>query len=197
MEGELVSNPLERNLGFYDFGKYTMAPGDAEFAFDKIGDLWNEEIQAESNSDDEAEVESLEGSDSEQEEMKTDHTDPKPDNQKKARQRLKRKQTEDETKTAAKRAETDDDDEITTASFLKELWKDTQESADKMFIIQRPNEKNKHAPAIWHLVQVDPEETNNRRAKTVGEYHVKYYVRNVMDSEKRLVRNCRYWPLIR
>jgi hypothetical protein len=66
-----------------------------------------------------------------------------------------------------------------------------------MFIIQRPNEKNKHAPASWHLVQVDTEETNNRQAKRVGEYHVKYYVRNAMDSRKRLVRNCRYWPFIR
>jgi hypothetical protein len=44
---------------------------------------------------------------------------------------------------------------------------------------------------------VDSDETNNRQAKRVGEYHVKYYVRNAIDSRKRLVRNCRYWPLIR
>jgi hypothetical protein len=102
----------------------------------------------------------------------------------------------DEMKTAAKRAKLSDDAEITPASFLKELWKDTQASADKLFIIQRPHETNKHAPASWHLVQVDPEETNNRQAKNIGEYHIKYYVQNVIDSKKRLVRNCRYWPLI-
>jgi hypothetical protein len=54
-----------------------MTPGDAGFAIDKIGDLWNEEIQADLNSDDEAELESFEGSNMEQdepEEMKTDGT---------------------------------------------------------------------------------------------------------------------------
>jgi hypothetical protein len=56
-----------------------MAPGD--IAFQNIGDLWKEEIQEDLNLDDEAEVESLEGSDSKEdkpEEMKTDDTDPKP-----------------------------------------------------------------------------------------------------------------------
>ena len=64
MEGELVSNPLERNLRFYDFGKYTTGPGDANFAFEKIADLWQEEITAGLNSDDGGETESLEGNDS-------------------------------------------------------------------------------------------------------------------------------------
>jgi hypothetical protein len=41
------------------------APGNAEFAFEKINDLWDEEIQADLNSDDEAEAQSIEGSDSE------------------------------------------------------------------------------------------------------------------------------------
>jgi hypothetical protein len=91
MEGELASNPLERNLGFYNFGKHTMAPGDASFAFNKIGDLWNKEIQADLNLDNkEAELKSLKGSDMEQEkpeEMKTDGTDPKPACQEKKRVR--------------------------------------------------------------------------------------------------------------
>ena len=29
------------------------------------------------------------------------------------------------------------------------------------------------------------------------EYHVKYYVRNIADAKKKLVRNCKHWPLIR
>ena len=53
IEGALISNPLERNLGSYDFGKYTTAPGDANFALEKIADLWNEEIAADLDSDDE------------------------------------------------------------------------------------------------------------------------------------------------
>jgi hypothetical protein len=191
MEGELVSNPLERNLGFYNFAKHAMAPGDAGFTFDKIGDLWNEEIQADLNSDNEAELKSLEGSNMEQdtpEEMKTDSKVPKPGCQQKKRSR---QDQIEETKMAAKRAKP------TTALFLKASWKDTQESADKMFLMQQPNKKNKHGPASWHLVQVDPDETNNRQGRSVGECHVKHYVRNVNDSKKRLVRNRKHWPLIR
>jgi hypothetical protein len=52
MEGERASNPLEQNLGFYDFGKQTAAPDNAEHAFIKINNMWNEETQANLNSDD-------------------------------------------------------------------------------------------------------------------------------------------------
>ena len=34
-QGALVSNPFERNLGFYNLRKYTTAPGDANFAFEE------------------------------------------------------------------------------------------------------------------------------------------------------------------
>jgi hypothetical protein len=52
--------------------------------------------------------------------------------------------------------------------------------------------------SLSHLVrQVDPDETNNRQARSVGEHHVKCYVRNVNDSKKRLVGDCKHWPLIR
>jgi hypothetical protein len=85
---------------------------------------------------------------------------------------LKREQT-DQTKAAAKQAKPSDDAEATPALFLKEPWKDTQESAEKMFMTERPNETKKHGPASWHLVQVDPDETNNRQAKRVGEHHIK------------------------
>jgi hypothetical protein len=46
MEGELANNPLEKNLGFFDFGKYTIAPEDAAFAFVKVSNMWNKPIQA-------------------------------------------------------------------------------------------------------------------------------------------------------
>jgi hypothetical protein len=90
---------------------------------------------------------------------------------------------EEETKTAVKRAKPKDDDETTPAALLKELWKDKQDSLDKMHITQRRNEKNKRTPGNWHLVQVDVEKTNSRQAKSMGEYHVKYYVRNAIDSK--------------
>jgi hypothetical protein len=30
----------------------------------------------------------------------------------------------------------------------------------------------------------------------LGDYHVRFYVRNAADAKKRLVCNCRYWPLV-
>jgi hypothetical protein len=104
---------------------------------------------------------------------------------------LRQDQT-DETKMAAKGAKPNDDTETTVVSFLKASWKDTQDSADKILLMQQPNETNKHGPASWHLVQVGPDETNNRQARSIGECHVKHYVRNMNNSKKRLVRNCKH-----
>jgi hypothetical protein len=62
-------------------------------------------------------------------------------------------------------------------------------------IIKRQEKPNLRAQ--WHLVQVDLDETNERQARRMGVYHVRYYVRHFADSRKRLVRNCKFWPLIR
>ena len=57
MQGALVSNHLERNLRFYDFGKYTTAPARRRCKLRFwIADLWNEEIIADLNSDADGEV---------------------------------------------------------------------------------------------------------------------------------------------
>jgi hypothetical protein len=64
-----------------------------------------------------------------------------------------------------------------------------------MFIIKIPAKS--HRPAEWHVVQVDLDKTNSREARKTGEYHLRYYVRHYADAKKRLVRNCRHWPLIR
>ena len=196
MEGALVSNPLERNLGFYDFGRYTKAPGDADFAFEKINDLWNEEIQADLNSDDEAEEESTDGNDSELEQTETPAEESKKQTSQ-TRKELKRKQSTTDIQTTAKRMKTEDNRTKDTDTFLKEVWNDTQNSADKLYIIKRHDENKQNSAADWHLVQVDLDETNSRQARKLGEYHVKYYVRQFDDAKKKLVRNCRYWPLIR
>jgi hypothetical protein len=145
-----------------------------------LKNLWNEKIQADLNSDGKAEGGSLVGSNSKPdkpEELKTDDTDPKPATQE--RKRLRQDQTEDETKTAVKQARPNDDAETTPALHLKDWWKDMQDSADKMCLTQRPNKTSKHGSASWHLVQVDPDETNNKQAKRVGEHHVKHHVQNV------------------
>ena len=50
LESPLVENPLEQNLGFEFFGKYIQAPENSDFAFDRVEDLWNVELE---DSDDE------------------------------------------------------------------------------------------------------------------------------------------------
>jgi hypothetical protein len=48
----LKDNPLEHNLGFFDFGKYHKAADDANFAFEKVGDLLAYDIDSDEESDD-------------------------------------------------------------------------------------------------------------------------------------------------
>ena len=202
MGGDMVSNPLERNLGFYDFGRYTTAPGDADYAFEKLNDLWDEEIQSDGESENESET------DSDTELLDTtntnEHTGPthntrntNPDGTNRNhidRKRLKRKQNEDpDTQTPDKRTKRLETPR--TSDWLKAFWKEINESVDKLMIIKRQDERNKRA--TWYVIQVDLDETNERRARKTGEYHVRYYIRHFTDAKKRLSRNCRYWPLIR
>ena len=39
MKEPLVHNPLEKNLGFFDFGKFTCANRESDHTFDKIAAL--------------------------------------------------------------------------------------------------------------------------------------------------------------
>jgi hypothetical protein len=48
---ELKDNPLEHNLGFFDFGEYHKAADDANFAFEKVGDLLAYDIDSDEESD--------------------------------------------------------------------------------------------------------------------------------------------------
>jgi len=52
MKEPLVHNPLEKNLGFFDFGKFTRANPESDHAFDKIAALWNDEVENSDSSDD-------------------------------------------------------------------------------------------------------------------------------------------------
>ena len=110
------------------------------------------------------------------------------------RKRKKRKQnSEQETQTPEKRAQGIDSGH--TSVWLKRFWKDINESVDKLIIIKRQDKPTMRP--VWYLVQVDLDETNERRAQKTGEHHVRCCTRHFTDARKRLVRNCRFWPLIR
>ena len=83
---------------------------------------------------------------------------------------------------------------LPVATMRKNLARDAFASKDKLFIIKR--QRPSHSLAAWHLVQVDEEETDWKRAKAEGVYHVLYYVRSYADSKKKKVKECAYWPEI-
>jgi hypothetical protein len=99
--------------------------------------------------------------------------------------------------TKAKRMKTEDNTEKAPEQFLREAWNHLQASTDKLFLIKRHDKSKWHKAAEWHLVQIDPDETNKRQARKLGEHHVRCYVRQFDDAKKKLVRNCQHWPLIR
>ena len=47
------------------------------------------------------------------------------------------------------------------------------------------------------MVQVDLDETDERRAQNTGRYHMRFHLRYFVDSKKRLVTYYKHWPLIR
>jgi hypothetical protein len=48
----LSFNPLEHNLGFFDFGRYHKVPDTAKYAFDKVDDLLGYDLDSDDKEDD-------------------------------------------------------------------------------------------------------------------------------------------------
>jgi hypothetical protein len=48
----LMDNPLEHNLGFFDFGRYHKASDTAKYAFHKVGDLLGYDLESDDEEDD-------------------------------------------------------------------------------------------------------------------------------------------------
>jgi hypothetical protein len=81
-----------------------------------------------------------------------------------------------------------------TTKWLKRFWNEIHEPVDKLFLLQQRDRRNRQAE--WNLIQVDLDETNEQKVQRIGEDHVRCSVRHFGDAKKRLVRNCRFWPLI-
>jgi hypothetical protein len=52
MKEPLVHNPLEKNLGFVEFGRFAKANPQSDHAYEKIVTMWNEEVENSSSDDD-------------------------------------------------------------------------------------------------------------------------------------------------
>jgi hypothetical protein len=47
----LSDNPLEHNLGFFNFGRYHKAPDTAKYAFNKVGNLLGYDLELDDEED--------------------------------------------------------------------------------------------------------------------------------------------------
>jgi len=195
MKEPLVHNPLEKNLGFFDFGRFTRANPDCDHAFEKIAALWNDEVE---NSDSSEEEDDEEGNSIPDYLEPGDVSTKTPDNLEPgiASERTdpaeKEKRPEKPTKKRGKQFPTRRPQ--STRQRLDELWSEIGKSKDKLCLIRMADEKGKYE---YHVVQIDLEETKESRAKRDGTYHARFWIRNFKDSETKKVRHCRFYPLVR
>lgn len=92
--------------------------------------------------------------------------------------------------------EPDEADELHTQTMNRsdseQLYKRTQQSKDKLFIIQlRIEPQRLHN---WYIVKVDWENTDALKAQQEGIYHCIWLIPRPADAEKRPRSQCRYWP---
>jgi hypothetical protein len=184
MDQDLVNNPLEQNLGFFDFGRYHKAADEADYAFVRVNEMWNEPLDPDTSDDEDEDTNPAEPEDT--------NTNPAEPNEPTttvppARPRRNQARNARQTVTIV--------EPKTRSQELKALWNTTNTSKDKLFFIRR-HETGKDL-AEWHLIQVDADEMNTAKAKRHGEYHVRYYIRNQADSQKKKTRECKFWPLLR
>jgi hypothetical protein len=198
MDQDLVNNPLEQNLGFFDFGKYHKAADAADYAFVRVNEMWDEPL-APDTSDDEDDDDTEHQPAPAEEDTPNETPNATPDatpNASTTRATRKRKPGTPPARSRKKQRSTVTiTAPKTRTQELKALWSDTEASQDKLFFIRR-HETGKDL-AEWHLVQVDSEEMNTTKAKRHGEYHVRYYIRNQTDSQTKKTRECKFWPLLR
>jgi hypothetical protein len=175
LENELVRNPLEQNLGFFDFGRFHQAAATADHAFVRVNEMWDEEVETDSSES---------SAEEENENNITPVTTDQTQEEEQGRERRQNKRQKTMTISQPK----------TEKELRKELWEKTKASKNKLFFIARRTAGRELGE--WFLVQVDKEETNETKAKRYGEYHVRYFIKNYAESKKRLTRNCQFWPLI-
>ena len=212
LEKPLVHNPLEQALGFYQFGRYVQAPSDADFAFDRVEELWNLDVSSDSDSSIDSDEEMEATSTAESPPTTGDTSSPTTatmestsnDGSSRATRRrsprFKHNGTpnDDPGLVSPKRKASADaisnDKSSKQKPDYESFYGRVEGSKDKVFIIAVPN--GNKPKKDWFVVQVDWDETNMEEAKSKGRYHVRWYIRHFKDSQDRLVRNCRFWPEI-
>lgn len=80
MHHPMVTNPLEHTLGPHQFGTFRQAPSNRPYAFERIEDLWGEDMPNESDSDEDSEDDDEEIDDAEEDGDREETSDTGADN---------------------------------------------------------------------------------------------------------------------
>lgn len=164
----LTQRPLERTLGFLDFGRYvqhdTNGTNDGAHAFVKYNELEPGIPEMQEPSSDEH--------DEDEPDLSTTYT---PVRRGTRRIAIWTPRTRIQKCTA--------------------LWQHVRASKDKLFIVK---DKDAVDPLFtWYVVQVDLDETVKQRARQLGEYHVRWFIPNQQEAVKTITKKCAYWPWIK
>lgn len=83
----------------------------------------------------------------------------------------------------------------TRTQRCKSLWQQIRASKDKLFIIK---DKDAVDPLFtWYVVQVDLDESVEQKARSLGEYHVRWFIPNQQEATKTITKKCAYWPWVK
>ena len=210
LEYPFVPNPLEKHLRIHKHGTYEKTGQEQPFAYDRVADMWHEEVD---NNDDEDFIADL--NDNDDDDMPPPpplqpHQPPSPPAPTAATEQHPTSEASEEERVEAhdsiqvprrrRRRKPEryrdiqrPDEAISTATALRRFWLRIADSKDKVFIIHRPDEQRK-----WQLCQVDLDETDPVMAREWGRYYVKWLMQHPEDKRKRRLLPCnsRYWPRI-
>jgi len=163
----LVQNPLEQNLGFYQYGKYVQAPDKSAFAFEKVEDLLSFDLDPSSESE-EDEPNQL-NNNTKKSQAKSEQPGPLTTQQVPVRFRP-------------------------TPEILRKFYEEIKSSKDKLFLIEvRDNESHQK---IWQMVKVNWSETVQQQAISLGKYMVDWLIPKTQDGQTRHTTACRFWPRV-
>jgi hypothetical protein len=209
LERPLVHNPLEQALGFHQYGKYVRTPSDTEFAYDRIEDMWQDEVDDDSDcsnedsSDEEPDIShqiekdtqniSSDHSEGDNQDVSPIEDEQEQDSQVSTRSMTKRRK-QIHTQLPNKKGRTESVPVYETMPLIvskQELYDATKESKDKMFIIWDATTK------LWFVVKVIWNRTIPTKAMNEGTYFLQWYMRHHLDAKTHMIKNCRFWPLLK
>jgi len=173
LESPFVPNPLEKYLRIHRFGKYKRTD-DANFAYDRVKDMWQEEIHDNNEDSDDDDDPGDDQDDDNTHEPNDDDQDNS--NTQSSSQNIPFHQSIEISRKRKSKRPTFRNIEhphevISTATALRRLRQRIKRSHHKLFLIHDPTDDEQK----WKLITVDMDETDLGFANDWGQYFVRFY----------------------